>query len=65
MIRISKEEFYATAKFMEELGLDIKGYGGTGMHGFSAYRLNGEKIAHHQFEYEEYYEFDEKLYKKI
>lgn len=48
---------------MREIGIDCRA-SGSGITGCYSYWREKEKIAHHQFEYEEYWEMDEKIYNK-
>jgi len=63
MIRITKEEFDKVLKVMHEIGIGYKGFGGA-IGGCYSFWIGKEKFAHHQFEYEEYYEMDEKYFNK-
>lgn len=58
MKRISKKEFHYALQNMKHAGLEVEG-SGSGVTGCASYRINGEKVAHHQWEYEDYYEIHE------
>lgn len=63
MIRISRNEWSNIISILNKLSLNIKA-GGGGISGNYRVYLDGKLIALHQFEYEEYYEMDEAIYKQ-
>lgn len=58
MIKIGEKEFYYALQNMKHAGLEVDSFGGS-ITGAYSYWVNNEKIMHHQWEYEEYYEIHE------